>query len=274
MKIIITIFLINIVALSYAQTDTSISKKQYNLFNPTPKNLMREFATDRPDVTESAYTVDAGHFQLETDLFKTEHFKATKIITTNNFYNIANIKMGITNSLDLQLVVSSLVASRINNGISKTKTSGFGGVILRAKQNLWGNDNIRSALSILPFVNIPSGNNSKFSGGIVMPFALSLPHGWNFGSQIEADITEGIMNNNYYFNFLASATVSHSLFKNFDFFAEDVLSRDNELKTYEYFLDGGFVFALSPAIHIDTGIYYGLKSASPTTYFLGLSFRM
>ena len=273
MKIIITIFLINIVALSYAQSNTSVSKKQYNLFNPTPKNLMREFATDRPDATESPYTVDAGHLQLETDLFKTEHFKTVGITTTNNFYNIANIKMGITNSLDLQLVVSSLVVSTINSGTSATKTSGFGGITLRVKQNLWGNDNGQSALAILPFINIPTGNDGKFSGGIVMPFALSLPHGWNFGSQIEADITEGIMNNNYYFNFLASATISHPLFKNFDFFAEGVLSRDNELETYEYFLDGGFVFALSPAIHIDTGIYYGLKNTLPTTYFLGLSFR-
>ena len=274
MKIILTIFLIVITALGYTQTDTGVSKKNYSLFNPTPKNLMREFATDRPDVTESACTVDAGHFQLETDLFKTEHFKTAGITTTNNFYNIANIKMGITNSLDLQLVVSSLVVSTINNGTSKTKTSGFGGVSLRVKQNLWGNDNDESALAILPFVNIPTENDSKFSGGIVIPFALSLPHGWNFGSQIEAAIAEGIVNNNYYFNFLASATVSHSLFKNFDFFAEGVLSRDNELKTYEYFLDGGFVFALSPAIHIDTGIYYGLKNTSATTYFLGLSFRL
>ena len=38
---------------------------------------MRDFETDRPDITESAYSVDAGHFQLETDLFKTEHVKAS-----------------------------------------------------------------------------------------------------------------------------------------------------------------------------------------------------
>lgn len=49
--------------------------------------------------------------------------------------------MGITNSLDIQLVVNSLVASTTNNNISKMKTSGFGGVTLRAKQNLMENDN-------------------------------------------------------------------------------------------------------------------------------------
>ncbi len=32
-------------------------KWQYNLLNPTPRNLMREMSTDRPDKTESPYTV-------------------------------------------------------------------------------------------------------------------------------------------------------------------------------------------------------------------------
>src|SRR6187402_3113627 len=44
-------------------------KSQYHLFNPTPLNLMREMSTDRPDTTESAYTVDAGHYQIEMSFF-------------------------------------------------------------------------------------------------------------------------------------------------------------------------------------------------------------
>ena len=43
-------------------------KSGYNLFRPTPDALLREMATDRPDRTESAYTVDAGHYQIEMDL--------------------------------------------------------------------------------------------------------------------------------------------------------------------------------------------------------------
>src|SRR5262245_66185319 len=43
-------------------------KSIYDLFHPTPNELMREMSTDRPDQTESPYTVDAGHFQVEMDL--------------------------------------------------------------------------------------------------------------------------------------------------------------------------------------------------------------
>src|ERR1051325_4961086 len=42
-------------------------KRKYNLFNPTPRTFMRELSADRPDKTDSAFTVDAGHFQLEMD---------------------------------------------------------------------------------------------------------------------------------------------------------------------------------------------------------------
>ena len=56
---------------TYAQNDTTaykIASMPYNLFHPVPKNEMKEMATDRPDVTESAYTVAPGHFQIESDL--------------------------------------------------------------------------------------------------------------------------------------------------------------------------------------------------------------
>ena len=48
--------------------DPAPDKTQYNLFNPTPPQWLREMSTDRPDKTERAYTVDAGHFQIEMDL--------------------------------------------------------------------------------------------------------------------------------------------------------------------------------------------------------------
>src|ERR1700690_1895783 len=48
-------------------TNNVPDKSQYNLFNPTPVKYMRELSPDRPDETESPYTVDAGHFQLEMD---------------------------------------------------------------------------------------------------------------------------------------------------------------------------------------------------------------
>src|SRR5262245_47986016 len=42
-----------------------VDKSKFNLFNPTPKEHLRAMDTDYPGSTESPYTVDAGHFQIE-----------------------------------------------------------------------------------------------------------------------------------------------------------------------------------------------------------------
>ena len=48
-------------------------KDQYWLVNPVPTDQMRSFSTDRPTKSNVPYTVDAGHFQYETDLVNFTH---------------------------------------------------------------------------------------------------------------------------------------------------------------------------------------------------------
>lgn len=260
--------------LSSAQERIAPLKKNDNLFHPTPKKLMRQFVTDRPDATESPYTLDAGHFQFETDLFKTERFKVAGTKTTTNSFNVANLKLGITHSLDVQFIVGTLITSKINDGNFTNKKSGFGGLTMRAKQNIWGNDNGKTAAAILPFINIPTAFSEKISGGIIFPVAVELPNEWGLGAQVESDVASDETGNKYHLVFLASATVSHSLFKRVDFFSEGVVTRDSEIKIFEYFLNAGLVYAISKNVKIDGGIYYGLKSESSKTYFIGISFRI
>jgi len=93
--------------------------------------------------------------------------------------------------------------------------------------------------AILPFVSAPVNSDSKLSGGIILPFAMSSAHGWDFGSQVDADLAANQTGKNYHFYFLASATTSYSLCRKLDFFTEVVVTRDNETKIYEYFINGG-----------------------------------
>src|SRR5262245_7783646 len=47
----------------------AIDKSGYTFFKPTPNWAMREMSLDGPGATESPFTVDAGHFQIEMSLF-------------------------------------------------------------------------------------------------------------------------------------------------------------------------------------------------------------
>ena len=62
---VVALVVVVVAPAAQAQTRMAADKSHYHLFNPTPRGQMRELSADRPDVTESPYTVDAGHVQLE-----------------------------------------------------------------------------------------------------------------------------------------------------------------------------------------------------------------
>jgi hypothetical protein len=140
---------------------TAVGKTDYHLFNPTPDGLLREMSTDRPDRTESPYTVDAGRFQIESDLltYSQDVSKdgAVETKTRSTGYLNLNLKAGLTHRMDLQIVLSP--ASRTETevtGQAKTTTSGFGRTVVRLKYNLFGNDNGHVAAALMPFVSLPT----------------------------------------------------------------------------------------------------------------------
>src|SRR5438105_4813158 len=50
-------------------------KMRYTLFNPTPDDAMRGMDTDRPNKTNTAHTIDAGHVQIETGFCDWVHYR-------------------------------------------------------------------------------------------------------------------------------------------------------------------------------------------------------
>ena len=110
---------------AFAGPGPAPDKTRYHLFRPTPHAEMREMSTDRPDQTESAYTVDAGHFQIEMDLMKLTYDRHRPS------WNVApvNLKAGLLNNVDLQIVLDNYV--RESGG-----ASGFGDITARLLKSL------------------------------------------------------------------------------------------------------------------------------------------
>src|SRR5690606_21387458 len=118
-------------------------KAGYSLFEPTPRELMRDLSTDRPDQTESAYTVDAGHWQLEMDFLNhtRDHDSADGADVEVQEWSIAplNLKLGLTNRLDIQLMFDPQVRTRTEDRAAGTVTeaSGVGDMTTRLKFSVW-----------------------------------------------------------------------------------------------------------------------------------------
>src|SRR3989442_4306943 len=98
---------------------TGPDKGKYTLFNPTPRELMREMNTDRPDKTESPFTVDAGHFQIEADIlsYTYDRYNPARTDTRVETVGLAplNLKVGLCNNVDLQIVIETYTSVRAHD---------------------------------------------------------------------------------------------------------------------------------------------------------------
>ena len=267
------------------QEQPRADKSHYHLFNPTPRGQLREMSTDRPDKLESAYSVDAGHFQFEMDLLSYTHDrdKSGGGDTRTDTYAVApvNLKVGLLNNVDLQVVLEPYTHVRAHDRVSGTveKRSGFGDVTTRLKVNLWGNDGGPTALAMMPFVKFPSNQddlgNHAVEGGIIFPLAVELPQGWDMGLMTEFDFLRNEADSGYHTAFANIVTFGHDICGKLggyvEFFSE-VSTEHGSL--WVGTVDLGLTYGLTDNIQLDAGINIGVtKAADDWNPFVGLSWR-
>jgi hypothetical protein len=257
------------------------SKSGYHLFRATPNDLLRDLSTDRPDLTESPYTVDAGHVQLEMDLVA--YARDDEGDTRAQSWGVApiNLKLGLTPSADLQIIVETHRHDRATDFKTdiRVDASGFGDVTVRLKRNLWGNDAGATAFALMPFVKIPTADddigNGAVEGGLILPLAIGLPSGFGFGVMGEVDWLEDSDGEGHHAEWVGTATVGRDVAGPFGAFVEIAAAArpEREGDTIATF-DVGVTAALSANAQLDGGVLLGITDeADDRAFFLGLSLR-
>ncbi len=257
------------------------AKGDFNLFHPTPRNLMRELVPDRPDKTESPSTVDAGHFQIEMDFANFIDDRTSSVRT--RAWNIApvNFKAGLCDRADFQLIFDGYRNVRRDDGTANghTTRSGVGDLTARLKVNLLGDDGGPVAFALLPFVKFPTNTgglgNGDAEGGLILPLALKLPAGFDMGMETGLASLRNDGARGRHAEFVNSITVGHSLVGKLSGYAEFFSSLGTERNTaWIGTLDAGLEYALTEDIQLDCGCNFGVtRSADDLNPFAGLSVR-
>jgi hypothetical protein len=255
-------------------------KTQYHLFNPTPRELLRPLTTDRPDVTESPITVDAGRFQVEMDIVNYTRDSEGGVRSESFVAGSLNLKAGLLHNVDLQVIVDSYVRERTRVAPGPATTAdGFGDITTRLKINLWGNDGGATALGVMPFLKVPTasdglGNNSV-EGGLIVPFAFELPAGWSAGVMAEFDFLKNSTGDGYHTEFLNTVSLGRDIVGDLAGYVEFVSVVTTETGAdWRGFLSLGLTYGLCPNSQLDLGVIVGLnRAAEDVNPFLGFSFR-
>lgn len=260
-------------------------KSQYTLFNPTPRDQMREMSTDRPDLTESPYTVDAGHFQIEMDVVNYSHDRRNPdrapVTVESVSFAAVNLKLGLCDRVDLQVLLEPYSRVRIHDRATGMveRHRGFGDITTRLKVNFWGNDGGKTALGMMPFVKLPSNQdglgNNAMEGGIIFPFAAELPAGWGMGAMTEVDFLEDGDGRGHHAEFVNTITFGHDIVGDLAGYVEFFSAVSTERGSpWVGSVNFGFTYGLTDDIQLDTGLNIGVtRSADDLNPFLGISWR-
>ncbi len=253
-----------------AQENESESKRSNNLFNPVPKNEMRDFSIDRPDVTESPITVDAGHFQFEGDLFKM--IRTTQLSDARAF-NVFNglYKMGLSDSWDIHIGLELYNIYQDNEG--ETYEKGYGNTTIRLKHNFWGNNgNTRTALGMIPYITLPTSSvDSYIVYGIGFPFSYDINDDYAAGAQFQFDFVPD-EDGNHELSYLQTIVFGGTLAGNFDFYVEGQAVITSEVPIFT--ANGGLIYNVGDNVKVDVATNIGLVDEAPTRIYVGLSFRI
>ena len=261
----------------------AVDKSQFHLFNPTPSKYLREMATDRPDKTESAYTVDAGHFQFEMDLvtYTRDEERSDGVTTKVDAWAVApiNLKLGLNNRVDLQLVLETYNHVHVRSDGVKRTMQGYGDTSVRVKCNLWGNDGGPTAMAAMPYVKLPTNEddlgNDSVEGGLILPWVVSLPAEFGLGGITQFDAVRDDDDDGYHAEFINTIALSRDIVGKLGGYVEffSAVSAESDSDWIGTF-DIGFTYGITDNIQLDAGVNLGVTdSADDVNPFFGLSWR-
>ncbi|MDB5408669.1 MAG: putative MetA-pathway of phenol degradation [Rhodospirillales bacterium] len=259
-------------------------KSAYTLFNPTPDDQMRAFAPDRPTKITGPTTVDAGHFQIETDIFNYTYDRRNdqRITTKSSLWFDPTLKLGLTNDIDAEVTLTPYLKSRASDQRSgdSTQAEGIGDTVLRLKINLEGNDGGDFALAVLPYVKLPTAaanlGNNQLEAGILLPMTYALGSDFTVAYQTSVNWLKDNFDNGLHWDFQNTLTLGHPVLERASVFVElfHEIGIDKGARSI-ITADLAAAYLLTDNLQIDAGVNFGITRAAPdTNIYVGIALRL
>lgn len=241
----------------------------------TETDTLRPLEADRPDATESPRTVDAGHFQIESSLFAYSRNRNDGLEFESWSWGETNLKYGLNDSIDLQLVIQPYVRESSQQGGEREIAEGFGDLAVRLKWNLWGNDEGDTAMALFPYVKIPTGtdvSNDEWEGGVIFPWAMDLSERVGLGLQGEVAHVWNDDDGDHQWDFLHTAVLGVDLTDRLGVYMEYLGIAGED--PYQAYVSGGITWAVTSLFQWDAGLVLGLNDeAEDLNTFTGFTLK-
>ena len=252
--------------------DAKPDKSGYTLFNPTPESALRDFSADRPAKNYGATTIDAGKVQAEVELFNYSKLDFEGVRTTTYTGPNPNVRIGLTNDLELQLSGTPFVRQNVRDSFAGTSTSASGSsdFFVRAKRNIWGNEGGRTALAIMPYIKFGTapaslGGNQTTEGGVIVPYSISLADNRTLLFNTEVDFLKNTNGDGFHQQYINAVSLSGPIAKDVTLTGElwSQINVDPARTGHQYSFDTALAWVPKPNLQLDIGANFGLNRETP-----------
>ena len=232
-------------------------------------DILRDLCPDRPGKDTSACTVDAGHFQIESDLVDGSFQHAGGVTTDTWLVADTLLKYGVSDDVDAEIDIPPLVILRAHDSRTTQVLAGFGDVVLRAKWAAIGNSGSDFAFALDPFLKLPTARNGigngAVEGGVAAPIAFTLPGGWSLGSTPEIDILKDTWDDGDHANVADVVSLGRNVSSDVSLGAEvwEDTNFDPATTTEAWSLDLVAAWLRDSQTQLDAGVNLGLNRHVP-----------
>ncbi len=245
--------------------------------SPPVAGRLRELSTDRPDVTESPYTIDAGHSQVELDFANLTQDRAEGERSTAWEAAPCNLRLGVTDDLEVGLFLTPYRRVEEKNAAGATRTrSGTGDLVLRGKWNFTGN-NGGTAVGLIGDIKLPTATaglgNGAVEGTVLLPVSWELGDGWGLAAMTGVDLRLRQSGHGREGAWINSFSFERELTPHLAGYLE--LAAESAAGAPTVTLDAGLMYKLDANTQLDGGVQRGLSRAADDLHvFAGLSHRL
>ncbi len=247
--------------------------------------------TDRPDVTESAFTIPKKHIQIETGtVYSNNKFNVTaefndtliNFIQTEEFLNLPGFlaRYGLSNSVELRLG-AQLTFNRSGSGDQLYESSfqtDIDGIEIAVKFKLSEQEKYIPSIAVIAGSALPPVSTNFFSDFKLQPaliFCFDNEITEDFGAGYNLGVNFSDWLNTYSSSGIYSLSLDYSVNNVIGMFCEfygEVPFSNNMAMNYA---DAGITFLIKKNLQLDFSVGYGLNSGI-TEYFLnsGISIRL
>lgn len=253
----------------------------FSLFRPVPRARLRELQPDRPGITESPFTVDAGHLQVEMDALRLINGGTGNEDRRRELHAAYTmLKLGLSRRTDVQLEAPLYtVAKQRPNGAPdwEERHAGFGDVTLRVKHNFVGDDHEgKFALALIGFARLPTGGPVGAGAteyGLVLPVDVELSDKLNLEAQLESEVSYDREPDQRSLNLVPSIAFEYDFARKLGIITEAVARWNTQQRRWQASVNVAPIIKVNDNLQLDFGTHLALNRLSDHEYFVGFTVR-